>query len=784
MADNTAPDADTTLDAADAGREPSALDDQALYARLKGWFKEGSTASTEWRRDAREDFAFVAGDQWTDEDKAIMAETMRPMATFNGIEPIIENVAGLEINNRQETKYYPREINDAGPTEMLTDAADWARDGCDAEDEESDAFREAAICGMGWTHTFMNYDEEPEGKIVIERVDPLDCYWDASARKKNLADARWVARVKELDLTEAKAEWPGHDDADYHASWASEVDADEPHVRIFGRQYETPDSKGTRSPTRGKVRVVEVQWSERELAGYNVADPSTNAAVTMSAEEWKIVRERLKAMGVDTPPAAKIMRRAYHRAILGATVLDSGALGEEDDPIPGFTLRAITGKRDRNNGTWYGLVRGLKDPQRWKNKFFSTIQETMARSGKGIMAEKTAPADGNVRAFEANWARPDKVKWVRDGAIAKGQVQVIPPTPLPAGIGDMLAFADQSLYRVSGINLEMMGMADREQAGILEQQRKQSAITILAPLFDALRRYRKEQGRVLLYFIQHYIPPGTLIRVQGDQGVQYLPLQRDPATRKYDVVVDEAPSSTDNKTKTWLLLQPMMPLLIQAGLPPQVWAEIVRYSPFPESLSSKIAQGIMEAAQQGGQPSPEMQALQAQAQIEGQKLQIDQAKVQAESQQKAADSQMKAQEMHVRLDLEQRKFELERAKAQFDARIKAQQLALEQHKAGVQMDMDATELGMRMAMEGDKHAADMVSKADKRRNDHNQAVIDLGKISEVIAAAEVRGQQRDEKFANLIAALAAPKAKHIRGTLPSGKPFAATVSEDGAISGP
>ncbi|NJO33421.1 MAG: hypothetical protein HC869_10015, partial [Rhodospirillales bacterium] len=128
--------------------------------------------------------------------------------------------------------------DDQGPAELYTGAALYLRDQCNAEDEESDAFQDTAICGMGWTETRVDYDEDPSGKIVIDRIDPLEMAWDVRAAKRNLVDARRLHRAREIDIAVAREMFPGIDDEALDAGWARPALLDAaPHDREAARNY-------------------------------------------------------------------------------------------------------------------------------------------------------------------------------------------------------------------------------------------------------------------------------------------------------------------------------------------------------------------------------------------------------------------------------------------------------------------------------------------------------------------------------------------------------------------
>jgi hypothetical protein len=579
--------------------------------------------SSQWRKDAWTDFDFAAGEQWEQSDKQLLREQLRPIITFNRVGPIIDAVAGSEINNRQEVRYLPRTTSDdkktegeddSGVNEMLSEAARWVRDQCDAEDEESDAFMDAVTCGMGWTETRMDYENDLDGEVRIDRTDPLEMWWDPDAKKRNLIDARWVARIKNVAHEDIKAMWPAKASeviGESHSNAQSEPMGTGTNANSPDEYQDSEEKPWDTSPDKKTQPVVEYQWWERE-AVYRV---QMNGKISeFDSTRFARLKDQLDQAGIKY---LKQTRRVYKRAFLsGDVILEEGLCPCETD----FTYQCVTAKRNRNKNTWFGLVRAMKDPQMWANKFYSQILHIINSNAKGgIMAEDGAFPD--QRKAEKNWAKSDSVITTSKGALARGAIQPKPSVPYPTGLDRLMEFAVDAHYSVTGVNLEMLGMADRNQAGVLEYQRREAGLTILGSLFDSLRRYRKVQGRVLLYFITEYISDDRLVRVTGKAGAEYVPLSKQDDTLKYDIIVDEAATSPNQKERTFQVMSQILPMIMKTGVP--IPPEILDYSPLPQSLVIKWKKMI----QGQGQVPPEIQQQMEELQQQAKKLQEENAKL-------------------------------------------------------------------------------------------------------------------------------------------------------------
>jgi hypothetical protein len=572
-----------------------------VLSTFQSRFKTSKQHWSEWRTEARNLYDLKACRQWDPADEAAMKEALRPMVTFNVADKYLDSITGLQINNRQETRFFPREPGDAHLNELLTGAVAWGRDLCDQADEETDAFSDAVWTGLGWMEGYLDKDLEASGVPAGQRVDNMEMYPDPAARKRNLEDGRYVIRIRQMDHDEYEDLF-----GEKYESQDREMtplEDDDSGIEIIDEPQDyNQDTSISTAPKKGKCPVADYQYWKREKR-WIVKHPQMGEKELNETEytAYKDFFDRAAKNGQQFS-IVPVKRKVYYRAFISNGRIAEGENGFGLSPYQhGFTYHAITGKRDRNKNTWYGIGRAILDPQKWLNKFFSTILYTLMTNSKGgVMAEESAFKDS--RKAEAEWANPSSITWMKNGAIAGPdgpKVVPKPQSPYPQGMDRLMEFSLNSLPQITGMNVELMGLADKVQSGVLEAQRKQSAMAVIAWAFDAMRRYYRSIGRQQARYVIDYVPEGTLVMINGEASKQYVPLIKNKVAMTFDVIVDEAPTSVNMRERVWAVLEGMIPQLLQAGMtiPP----EVLDYSPLPAELAQKWKQAL--------KPDPKKQQL-------------------------------------------------------------------------------------------------------------------------------------------------------------------------------
>lgn len=618
---------------------PSKMPNDQLVALLKSWYRKDGPHARKWRDGdtqtigAKDCFDFVAGRQWSEQDIASLEAQRRVPITFNRVLPTIATITGIEINSRHDTVFIPKTsdiMSERGAmsvkaNEVLSQASRSFADDCDAEDHQSEAFRDSVICGMGWTEQRVDYDIDPMGAYVETVVNPLEMAWDYRAREKNLTDTQRRWHMRTMPLYEARAMFPDADPSDLSCHWArADIEAGVTRTDETGQSRHEETNDRDYDP-ESEVHVLRVQWWEFEDTRLVARPDKPDAPVEISEDEYaqleKTLASKAAAAGVEAPqiPSTKGRRRKFFETYVGRTILQKPARPQFHN---GFTFQCVTGIGDRNRGHWFGLVYVMRDPQRFANSWLSQTQHILNSTAKGgIIAEEDAFVD--PRKAEEDYAKPDSIVMVTPGAISMSKIMQKPGVGITAGHANLMQFAVSSIRDVTGINLELLGLRETNQPGVLEAQRKQAALTILAPWFDSLRRFRKLVGRCRLFYIQRYLcTPGRMIRIAGDDGYELVPLLQQQVIGEHDIVVSDAPTSPNQKQETWGIISSLLPIIGEKVMAnPKLAMVVMEHSPLPSKVVDAF-KSVLTA-----EPSPEEQQQKAlQQEMAGAQLQLTQAK--------------------------------------------------------------------------------------------------------------------------------------------------------------
>lgn len=614
------------------GEAETTYEDDDIIKKLKDDFRAADDMSSQWRQEAIELYDLYSGRQWSEADKLLREEQLKPALEFNLMAKYIDAVQGLQIANRMDMRFVPRELGDVKVNEILTSAADWARDGCSAWAHESEAWKDMLISGLGATETFIDFDDDPEGLIKVERREGVELWLDPTARKQNYLDARWMQRVRYMTQDEIESRWEDKADEVGGSMGIEPIDT----YGFEGYIHNANDAWRYENDARGGMGkkmtpVVEYQWFERNKM-VRVFTPMGKKDLTPAQANQ--LCQVLEMRGIPYKKSSFRGKKYFRAFCAGNIVLEKG----ESPYQNGFTYGFMTGKRDRNSNTWMGIGRSLKDPQHFVNKIFSEAVYILSTQAKGgLLAEEDAFVD--PKRAEDEWAKPDSIVWTEPGAVREGKITPKPQTPIPNGFHDFLNFAMQALPETSGLNLEILGMTNKVQPGIVEAQRKQSAMTMIQWAFDSLKLYYDTHGRQLASYVRDYISDGRLIRIKSGDTQKYIPLIREQMTYDFDVIVDESPTSANQKEKTFAVMMELLPIMAQSGqgIPPEFW----EHSPLPSELAEKLAKSMRPDPQQVQAQQQKQQQIEALAFAE-QRAKVE--KLQSESKENEADVILKQQQ--------------------------------------------------------------------------------------------------------------------------------------------
>jgi hypothetical protein len=507
------------------------------FEKVSSWFAQERARQIEFRIESMADHEFYDGPgQWTEEEKLILAERSQLPITFNQIKPTVDWVLGTEKKVRVDYRVLPRGEEDAKAAETKTKLFKYVSDANNAGYKRSKSFADAVLAGVGWIDHGISSDPDDE-PLRVTYEDWRYVWWDTLATEDDLSDARYIFRGKWVDLDVAIAMFPDRADVLKGAviegslglGYESFVEMSDPSFdpRMAGGMPYNAASGNTLQYTgffgyigaqvavspRDRVFLVECQYripvKKKVLRGKRMG---TLQGITFHPEFPE--HQALVDLGIGEP-VERTMMEVRQMVFTADSVLQDG---ESPYRHKRFSLVPVWGFKRKKDGTPYGIVRNLRDPQKDLNKRRSKALYLM--SANRVMADNDA-IDGTDQSWEdivteAN--RPDGL--IKMNPKSERGIEIKNDSDMAEEHVMLMNQDEKYIQSASGVTDENMGRDTNAVSGKAIRARQEQGGVVTTSFFDNARLSFKLSGEIILSMIEQLYTEEKKVRITGGENGQ------------------------------------------------------------------------------------------------------------------------------------------------------------------------------------------------------------------------------------------------------------------------
>jgi len=616
--------------------------DEAKIDLFMLWLHDSIAYWGERFEQMKEDFQFYNGNQWSDEDKAVLRGQNRPFLTINLIFRQVNLLVGQERGTRTDFSALPMGNlpEHALLSEDMTRLIKWVYSHQnDGDYVSSEVFQDGTIGGVGWWEAPIKYDTDPiDGEILIDKIEYDKILVDRRSKKYDCSDARFMIRLMPMDLEDLLVLYPDSRDVILGRLNASRMptEASETGLSQMGlgdrparvhdthradRYQDSPHIKSFYNDETGEIVVAEI-WYQEYVNRLFLVDRSTGDVLPVEEEGRphadSLVAEKPEIFSL-VPRQVKTMKVAVLLPFTATLLADGNtpwvlADGSPDPYFPYIPYRAYW-----VDGENYGAVRQLKDPQREKNKRRSQmlhILNTAVKSGWKV-AEGALAKGRDAKWLEDNGSRTGVV--IETTQAGYQMVEELTPRNFPTFLNKIDQDAEQELKDVSGLNADALGErgGDSGTSGIAVARRQAIANQIATPIFDNFHRSKRLLGRMLIRRIQQAMTVPRILSItdsgSGEEATLEInqtipPDSMDPITRagiiknnvtlgKYDVRVVESQSTPTARVSTLVQIKELQQAYAEAGAAFPIGI-LIEATDLPSKIKQKLRAALPQM--QGG----------------------------------------------------------------------------------------------------------------------------------------------------------------------------------------
>ena len=474
---------------------------QERHDKRRAWFLAEASRQSANRAMMAKSEAFYDGNQYEFEDAQELRDRGQPVVVYNEVKPTIDWLIGTERKTRVDFLVVADDEGEEADNDatLKTKLLKYLDETNRASFERSYAAEDAFKAGIGWIEVGLRGDKNG-APIYIGAESWRNILWDSMATKRDLSDARYLFRIKVVDLDVAIALFPDKkdkleacaqngDDAEILRNWLGTgliagLDA-------FSSQDDKLDYL-TAKPvdmfnTRERVLLLEC-WSRepfhnKEPGPFGIADPMT----------WRIM--------------CSIMTEKD-------TLIESWSPFKHDR----FPFIPYWAYRNKRTGLPYSPICQLMGPQEALNHRMS--RSLYEASANQLLMEEDSfnPEVMDIDEIRRELDDPHGTAVFARGALAGGKVRDRDNNASAQFQLNLAQYDLNAIRQMSGVTGENRGLDTNATSGraVLAKQEQGSLITM--ELFDNLLFARQMEGEMALSLSEQFITQPMTVRTSGDNG--------------------------------------------------------------------------------------------------------------------------------------------------------------------------------------------------------------------------------------------------------------------------
>lgn len=589
--------------------------DTQILSDIQELFKTGRELEKDSLTKAQESEDFYAGKHWDEAEKRRIESLNRAAVTINKIEKNVDQICGIQRQERTDIRYTAQEGGDQKIADLLNVATKHILNRCFFSREESAAFEDAVITGRGLLNVYVKFDVDLRGEIVVEKFPYLDVVFGPH-EKLDLSDCEYLVKHRWFSKAKVEQLWP--DKAGEIQTDFNDFILDTP---LVASRLQSVGGEPMVNIARKEYRVLEC-WRKVYEKGSVVANAEED--FYFNAYGW----DTKDLNSVRTIPGFYLVEQNITK--FRVTKVAGGVVLSDESPaeLPAEDFFVIPIYAKKRGYQFWGKVESSKDAQKYINKNYSVALDVLNKTAAyGWFIDSTTFPEGEKEKFKRTSTSPGFIAEVTDVNRPPVSVEGV---KFPAELVQMMQVGENQVIDLMNVIITPNGA---NESGNLFSQRRNQKLLGSEYLFDNLSFAKQKLGRLLVKLVQKYYSPDRILRIVrnahvkdpvevggqpleefSDQDIMELLTTTD--LDQYDVEVTESNWSPSMRLSTFNLLSEMA----QAGqpIPPEA---LLEFADMPSEVKTKLM-GML--AQQG---QAQNQAAQATADAEIQKTLIAQGQI-------------------------------------------------------------------------------------------------------------------------------------------------------------